>query len=256
VAQAKVSIERRLHRDHEVMVATGDFARLFTGWREHAIRWELGVDGLGEIMMHQGLAGAALQLAFRVPEESTAWTVNVSRPPANLFVTGGGLHQGICGRYFDDGVEDTGFNRLFVQRSHPQKELQRSAVRVEGLDVLEIFEQFFRESEQGSARFVELDATRFAMVLGLPGADPGWVAGLDTAAVRELLDTSRELDTREFVLHCGCNPDRVAGTLARMFADQADEFFRGEAVVEALCPRCGARHLLDRKTFDRLVEDL
>jgi hypothetical protein len=48
----------------------------------------------------------------------------------------------------------------------------------------------------------------------------------------------------------------VAGTLARMFADQADEFFAGEPVVEALCPRCGARHLLDRKTFDRLVNEL
>lgn len=238
------------------MVATGDFARLFTGWREHVTRWELEVDGLGEVMMHQGLAGAALQLAFRVPEESTAWTVNISRPPANLFVTGGGLHHGICGRYFDEGVEDTGFNRLFVQRSHPQKELQRSALHVEGLDVLEIYEQFFRESEQGSARFVELDPTRYAMVLGLPDADAGWVAGLDAAATQDLLEASSELDDREFLLQCGCNPDRVAGTLARMFADQADEFFQGEPVVEALCPRCGARHLLDRKTFDRLVEEL
>ena len=238
------------------MVASGDFARLFTGWREHARRWELKVDGLGEIMMHQGLAGAALQLAFRVPEESTAWTLNISRPEANLFVTGGGTHQTLTGRYFDEGVQDMGFNRLFVQRSHPHKELQRSVLHVDGIDVLDIYEQFFRKSEQGNARFLELDPTRYAMALGLPDSDTDWVAGLDPAGIAELEQAASELDEREFHLHCGCDPDRVAGTLARMFANQADEFFAGEPVIEALCPRCGARHLLDRKTFDRIVQGL
>lgn len=238
------------------MVATGDFAQLFQGWREHAKRWELAVDGLGEIMVHQGLAGAALQLAFRVPEESTAWTVNISRPEANLFVAGGGIHQGITGRYFAEGVQDTGFNRLFVQRSHPNKELQRSAVHVDGIDILDIFEQFFLNSEQGSARFLELDPTHYAMVMGLPAADADWVRGLDQAGFRELEAGASPLDERELVLLCGCSPDKVAGTIARMFADQADEFFAGESIVEALCPRCGARHLLDRKTFDRLVDEL
>jgi molecular chaperone Hsp33 len=143
-----------------------------------------------------------------------------------------------------------------VQRAHPNKPVHRSAVHVDGLDILEIFEQFFLHSEQGSARFLELDPTHFAMVLGLPEADDGWVRGLDQAGFRKLEEGASPLDEREFVLLCGCSPDKVAGTLARMFADQADEFFAGEPVVEALCPRCGARHLLDRKTFDRLVNEL
>jgi molecular chaperone Hsp33 len=256
VTLAKVSIRRSHHRERNVLVATGDFSRIFEAWREHVHRWELPVDGLGEVMMHQGLAGAALQLAFRVPEESTAWTLNLSRPAANLFVTGGGIHQNLTGRYFSEGVQETGFNRLFVQRAHPQKELQRSVLRVRGIDVLDIFEQFFHDSEQTAARLLELDPTTYAMVLALPGADPDWIAGLDPAALRDLDAQATGLDVREFEFHCGCDPDRVAGTLARMFADQADEFFRGEPVVEALCPRCGARHLLDRKTFDLLVDGL
>ena len=238
------------------MIATADCTQLFTGWREHATRWELAVDGLGEVLMHQGLAGAALQLAFRVPEESTAWTVNISRPEANLFVTGGGLHQGITGRYYDDGVQDLGFNRLFVQRAHPHKELQRSVLHVEGIDVLEIFEQFFQNSEQAGARFLELGESQYGMVLGLPAADQDWVRGLDQAGLHDLDREATPMDEREFVLHCGCSPDKVAGTLVRMFADQADEFFAGDPMVEAVCPRCGARHLLDRKTFDRLAEEL
>ena len=149
-----------------------------------------------------------------------------------------------------------GHGRLFVQRSHPHKELQRSVLEVTGLDVLSVFEQFFRDSEQTAARFLEHSATEFSMVLGLPDADDGWIRGLGPDEVARLREQATELDQREFSFRCGCNPDQVASTLARMFAAQADEFFAGEPVVEALCPRCGARHLLDRKTFDRFVEGL
>lgn len=238
------------------MVATGDFGQILRAWREHAERWELAVDGLGEVMMRQALAGAALQLAYRVPEEATAWTVNFARPEANVFVTGGGPHHILTGRYYAEGVRHTGHNRLYVQRSHPQRPVQRSVLDVEGLDLLQIFEQFFRDSEQAPARLVEHSDTAYSMVLGLPGADGDWIAGLSPDEVAGLGDRATPLDRREFVFRCGCDPDQVAATLARMFADRADEFFAGESVVEALCPRCGARHLLDRKTFDLHVEGL
>ena len=92
--------------------------------------------------------------------------------------------------------------------------------------------------------------------MGLPESDPEWIAGLDAGSLDRIHEGAAPLDGREFHLQCGCSPDRVAGTLARMFAKQADKFFAGQPVVEALCPRCGARHLLDRKTFDRLVDEL
>ncbi|RKZ13833.1 hypothetical protein DRQ53_02335 [bacterium] len=256
MATATVTVDRFVLPAQHAMLATGNFAALIRGWQEHAQRWELSVDGLGEVLMHQGLAGAALQLSFRVPEETTAFTLNLHQPPANLFVAGGGAAQTLTGRYYSEGVQESGFSRLFVQRAHPQKELQRSVLRVSGLDLFGIFEQFFASSEQGAARFIEHDATRFSMVLGLPEADPDWLAGLEAADVDDLKQAAERLDERVFKLHCGCSPEKVAGTLTRMFASQADEFFAGEPVVEALCPRCGARHLLDRKTFDRLVDKL
>ena len=236
------------------MFATGDFSSMFRAWHEHAVRWELDIDGLGEIMMHQALAGAALQLAFRVPEESTAWTLNFSQPPANVFVSGGGIENTLTGRYYTEGVQDTGFNRLFVQRAHPRKETQRSVLQVQGLDLLIIFEQFFRDSEQAAARLVEHSPTRFSMVLPLPQEDPSWLAGLDPDDIARLEQEAEPLDERDFVFRCGCSPEKVAAILSRMFADQADEFFKGASTVEAICPRCGARHLLDRVTFDRMTE--
>lgn len=254
--EAAALVRRWILPDQKVMLARGDFSALFAAWHEHADRWDLPLDGLGEIMMHQGLAGAALQLSFRVPEETTAWTLNVQRPPANLFVTGGGPEHTLTGRYYADGVEETGFNRLFVQRAHPHAEHQRSVSQVEGIDVLDIYEQFFRRSEQVAARFLEHDAVDYSMVLGLPDAEVEWVSGLESLDIDGLQAGAELLDEQKFVLHCGCSADRVAGTLARMFANQADEFFAGSPVVEALCPRCGARHLLDRETFDALVREL
>jgi molecular chaperone Hsp33 len=236
------------------MFATGDFSSMFRAWHEHAVRWELDIDGLGEIMMHQALAGAALQLAFRVPEESTAWTLNFSQPPANVFVSGGGIENALTGRYYTEGVQDIGFNRLFVQRAHPRKETQRSVLQVQGLDLLIIFEQFFRDSEQATAHLVEHSPTRFSMVLPLPQEDSSWLSGLDPDEIARLEKEAEPLDERDFVFRCGCSPEKVGAILSRMFADQADEFFSGESTVEAVCPRCGARHLLDRATFDRMTE--
>jgi molecular chaperone Hsp33 len=254
VAGAIATVRRSVLREREALFATGDFSSMFRAWHEHALRWELDVDGLGEIMMHQALAGAALQLAFRVPEESTAWTLNFSQPAANVFVSGGGVHNTLTGRYYTEGVEDTGFNRLFVQRAHPRKETQRSVLQVEGLDLLIIFEQFFRDSEQTMARIVEHSPTRFSMVLPLPQEDPSWLSGLDPDGIARLEQETEALDQRDFVFRCGCSPEKVAVILSRMFVDQADEFFKGEPIVEAICPRCGARHLLDRETFDRMAE--
>jgi hypothetical protein len=256
VAEAVATIRRSVLREREAILATSDFASMFRAWHEHVLRWELEVDGLGEIMMHQALAGAALQLAFRVPEESTAWTLNFSQPTANVFVSGGGSDHALTGRYYAEGVQDTGYNRLFVQRAHPEKEAQRSVLKVEGLDLLDIFEQFFLKSEQAAARIVEHPPTEFSMIMALPEADTSWLPGLEAAEIARLEQEAEPLDQLDFIFHCGCSPEKVAGILTRMFANQADEFFAGEPIVEAICPRCGARHLLDRKTFDRLSDEL
>lgn len=254
MVKAVATVRRLVLREREAMLATGDFSSVFQAWHEHVLRWELEVDGLGEIMMHQALAGAALQLAFRVPEESTAWTLNFSEPTANVFVSGGGHDHNLTGRYYAEGAQDTGYNRLFVQRAHPQKEIQRSVLKVQGLDLLDIFEQFFLNSEQAQARLVEHSPTEFSMVLALPQEDLSWLSGLEAPEIARLAEGAEPLDQRDFSFHCGCSPEKVAGILTRMFANQADEFFDGEPIVEALCPRCGARHLLDRKTFDRMTD--
>lgn len=245
-------VERTILRDHDAMLAVGDFGALFEAYHRHARRWDLPLDPLGLVMMHQALAGACLQLAFRVVEETSAWTLNVGRPPLNLFVTGGSTDHTVTGRYFVDDVKTEADNRLFVQRSHPQREAARSVITVDGIDVLGVFEQYYRSSEQLAARLVELSTHEMAMVLALPGADAQWLESLDVAAVRALhANASEPIDGRTFRFDCGCDGDRIVTAMVQMFGADPDEVFQGDEGLEVQCPRCGARWWIDRELFDR-----
>lgn len=248
----KVCIRRDILRANNAMLARGDFGDYFEAYHAHTRRWDLPLDGLGAVMMHQALAGAALQLSFRVLEEQTAWTLNVHKPPLNLFVAGGGPSSGLVGRYFTEDVATIGESRLFVQRSHPQREATRSVLSVEGLDVFGMAEQYYRKSEQLPARLVELSSTEMAMVLALPGIDEDWLSGLDGAAIRDLAETSEEsVEERTFQFHCGCDGQRMVNALVKMFGDAPEEIFEDEDGIETRCPRCGARWWIDRESFDR-----
>jgi hypothetical protein len=255
--QTTATVERHILRERDAMLGFGDFGALFEAYHAHARRWNLPLDPLGTVMMHQALAGAALQLSFRVVEESTAWTLNVDQPPANVFAAGGGPESTLTGRYFVDDVETVGENRLYVQRSHPKREPTRSVLSVDGIDLFEIFQQYFHRSEQLPVRFVELSSTEMAAVFALPGADASWIRGLDGVDVRALRESSREpIESRTFTFACTCDGERVARALAGMFGDEPETLFQGDPAVEAHCPRCGALWTVDREAFDRAHDRL
>ena len=248
------TVERYILRSRDAMLGYGDFSALFDAYHRHAQKWNLPLDPLGTVMMHQGLGGAALQSSFRVVEETTAWTVNVVQPPANVFVTGGGADSTLTGRYFVDDVASIGENRLYVQRSHPKRETTRSVLTVDGIDLFEIFEQYFLRSEQLPVRFVELSSHEMAAVYALPGADPDWIRDLDGSAMRALRDEAREpIESRVFSFACGCDGERIARALVGMFGADPEELFEGDAAIEASCPRCGALWAIDRALFDRMA---
>lgn len=247
-----VSVQRHFLRAQNAVVAVADFAGLFGAYAAHVRRWDLPMDPLGEVIMRQSLAGAALQMSFRVPEERSAWTLNLCDPALNAFVTGGGAENFLIGRYFVQDVRTEENSRLFVDRSHPKHEPTRSMVTVEGLDVFLILEQFFRRSEQVPARFLELSETRMVMIQGLPRADGEWISQLEQTEVEQLLTGEPEpIETRSFRLHCGCDGDRIARALVQFFRHDPEGLFEGGEGAETSCPRCGANWWIDRDLFER-----
>lgn len=243
-------VHRRYDPDRKVVLAWGDFGGLFASWIEHVRRWELPFDDLLRTMMQQGLAGLCLHVSCRPHDESVGLTLNFREPPINLFLTGDAPTSTVAGRAFVDGVRTAAGNRLFVQTQRPRQGAGQSMLDVQGLDVLEIFEQYYARSEQNLSRFFEFDGDRCLMVQGLPDSHHDWVAGLTPDSAREI-DLTREAQLRRtFRFQCGCSPRRILGALIGIFRRDPEDLFRGESGVETFCPRCGARWWIDRPEFD------
>jgi molecular chaperone Hsp33 len=201
--------------------------------------------------MREGLAASALHLASRPLDEMFGITINIKTPPLNLFVAGDAREAVLTGRAFTEGVKTTEVSRFFVQAHRQRGEPTQSTIDVEGLDVLGMFEDYYRRSEQTQARFFDLDEEHFLMVLALPDSDGEAVAELDRDAARALLDgEARLLDERTVVFRCGCNLDKVLKALRDIFGADPDELFQGEESVETFCPRCGSRWMVSRQEFE------
>jgi molecular chaperone Hsp33 len=242
-------LDRYVDNQRALILTDRRFTALFEAWRRHAGLWELPVDGLSEIMLCQGLAAASLHLANRPRDVTTAWTLNLQQPPTNLFLTGDARHDRVAGRVFTEGVKTAEMSRLFIQTIRPGQEPAESTVQVYGLDILDIFEQYYRVSEQNPARFFELTEDRYLAVLALPGSDRSTLASLSGPDALEILAQAMFLERRVFRFECGCNPQRMLEALRAIFARDPADLFLGDEQVEAACPRCGRRWWVRREQF-------
>jgi len=244
-----VTVHRRLHRGRGVLLSDGRFGAFFEAYLQHARTWATEIDGLIEVMMRQGLAALALHLANRPRDEAVGVTVNFRQPPLNLFLTGDAAEGSLVGRAFAQGVRTAEESRLFVQTRRPRHEPMQSAIEIEGLDLLEIFEQYYARSEQHPARFFELGPEAVLMVLALPGVDLDWLTALSLDEARSLLDDATRVDDRDLRFHCGCNPDRMRDAMRSLFPDDPEQLFEGAKQLETFCPRCGRRWWIQREGF-------
>jgi molecular chaperone Hsp33 len=240
-------LHRHVDNERAVIVTDGYFRPLFEAWERHSALWDLPVDGLTKVMIRQGIAAASLHLANRPRDETTAWTINLQQPPTNLFLTGDARFDRVTGRIFTEGVRTVEISRLFIQAVRPGRDPAESTIQVHGLDILEIFEQYYRRSEQNPARLFELTDDRFLMILGLPGVDPSWIESLAEPDALAALAEARLLERRVFRFECGCSPQRMIEALRTIYAKDLEELFQGDAQVEVSCPRCGRRWWVRRE---------
>lgn len=253
VSESKIGealIERAMDSERQALIAYGDFEQLFQAYLAHCRRWEDVPDHLALTAMRQGLAGAALYLSCRPRDEIVGWTISIQEPPLNLFLTGDAGTNSVTGRAFPDGVREAEANRLFVQSRRPTTGTHESAIEVDGLDVLGIFEQYYDQSEQFPARFFDYDDGRYVMAVGLPGLDEGWLHGLDRDAIADSIRSGSltKLDTRLYRFACGCTEERLREVVRLSYQDNPDELFQDDPAVEVQCPRCG--HMWDIRRED------
>jgi molecular chaperone Hsp33 len=251
----EATVHRFIERSSDVIIARADFERLITAYEDHVRRWENQIDGLALVLASQGLGAATLHLSCRPAGETIGWTVNIRKPPTNLFITGDSAQRSVTGRVFIENVKTAESSRMFVQISRPTEPLAQSTVDVTGLDVLEMFDQFYDQSEQTPARFFEIDEREYMMIVGLPDVDEDWLRELSLEEAVELAEGElKSLGRMVYRFHCGCNPDRIMELMLNLYGDRPAELFEGDAGVEVLCPRCGRRWQIHRDEFDRAAQ--
>lgn len=241
-------LRRRQNREHHLLVTDAHFGDLFETWIDHARTWSGEPDPLSQTMMRQGLAALALHLSNRPRDESTAFTVNFRRPPTNVFLTGDAAASTVTGRVHTENVRVVESSRLFVQTQRPRGGPTQSTIEISTLDLLDVFESYYKRSEQHPARFFEVTEEDFIMVVAFPGATREFIEGLTREGAVQLVSESTLIEERVFRFHCGCDPKRMATVLHSLFPDP-EELFQGEDGVETFCPRCGRRWWIRRDGY-------
>ncbi len=247
----ETTVERFMLRDRELLLARADFAPLFQDHLEHARRWVGEPTGLSLKLMQQGLAAAGLYITFRALDENTAWTLNLSEPPLNIFITADCRTGRVVGRHFEENVATVDHSRLFVQSVRNIGKPQLSGIEVTGFDMLAIFEQYYDQSEQQPARFFQCEASTYLMLAALPDIDAAWLEGLSLVDARALLEAPglQRIEERTVFFGCPCDQARVHEVVRSVFKGKEDELFAGDEQVEVRCPRCGEAYQITREQF-------
>lgn len=247
-----VVVRRFMDPSRTTIVSIGDFSRLFAAWNAHVATFEDSPpDGLVDIMMRQGFAAAVLHLATKRRGEETAFTINIKNPSLNLFFSGDNTKCTITGRAFTRDVKTAADSRMFVESRRGDSSF-RSVIEITGLDVVDIFNQYYVRSEQKNARFVEISESEFVMYFGLPIATHDWSQDEDLSPekVRSAdWSTMTPLDETTFWFQCGCDPDRMIVAMRAIYRDRVEELFLDDERVRFSCPRCGRHWWLTRDRF-------
>jgi Hsp33 protein len=250
-------IQGLIHRPKDAVIAYGNLGSLFATYLEHAKKLNILPDVDATLMMRHGMAAACLHLALHPPDEFTAWTLNIKKPPLNFFICGDNSQFNLTGRVYTRDVKITKSSRLFMESQRPKRKPTSSTLDVDGLNVLKIFEQFYERSEQIPSRLFELSTDEFVLIQGLPRVDQDWLQSLDNEDVRNLLSQNLEsIEERSYTFCCGCDFNKILGVVHGIFKSQVDELFQGNEAVETACPRCGKRYWIMREDFDRGPEKI
>lgn len=252
------SVEVRCYfvRGRNALAARGDFGPLFVDAYLHLmdqrITLEPGWDGL----LKDGLAALALHLASRPRAEATAWTVNLADPVLNLFVTGSNRQGAVTGRIFSRNVRRSPRHLFFSQTTSDGHPARQSTVEFEEADMFRAVETYYRQSEQRPARYFRHGPEDLVMVTAQPDCDMPWFLTLDDGLIRRL-DADEELsllETRRFRFHCGCDLDRIYAVIGSLPGPSREELFAEDGAAVASCPRCGAKHRIDRQGLRAFLE--
>jgi molecular chaperone Hsp33 len=247
-----IEVRTYFARGKNALVARAEFSELYAALYLHQLDAGIRLEPAADQLIRDALAALTLHCASRPWNESTAWTVNIQDPLANVFVAGDNRLGTVIGSVFTENVREGKTGLFYADTVVGADAPRRSTVEITGGEFFAAVETFYAQSEQRPARLFRHDEEDIVMVSAQPDCDLDWLQGLDAAAVRRL-DREVELallEQRHYRFACGCNQERILAMILPMMREGPDELFQGEEVLRIHCPRCGTRHTVTRELVE------
>lgn len=238
-------------RGRNVLLARASLGPLYVDYYLHLMQHGIRNDEPADLMLKEALAVMTLHLCSRPQDEVSAWTINLTGPLMNIFVTGGSRPGRVTGRVFTEDVKQGASNLFIAQITRPNHQPRQSLVPFEGRDILRAAETFYEQSEQRLTRVFRGENETFTMLTAEPDCDVGWLRRLSSADLPSL-DAQEHLvplETRGYVFECGCSIDRLYPLLNRLSREDLDVVF-SDGFATVTCPRCGAVFNTPREHFE------
>lgn len=244
-------------RNRNVLLTHGDFQPLFERWHRHHDRHGLDLEPAQANRFEDALAAFVLHLAGQPRNRHMSWTINLGKPPVNLFLGGSTYDGTVTGRLFTENVAEFNQGQFYQESYAAGKGPFRSHATFDGGDVLDAVAQYYAASEQRPARIFHLGGCKFAMAHAHPDYDEGWFTSLTTDIVADIAKKEElgKIESREFGWSCGCEtPGRLLGALAPAYKSNPAGMFGDADSIEVRCPRCAARHTVTRVQLETHLE--
>jgi len=239
-------------RYRNILLTHADFTPLFTDFFQHLQRFGINLSKEQGVLFRDFLAAFALHAASLPRNAVLSWTVHLTDPLINVFLTGDTEFSTLTGRLFTDGVKDDGEPVLYQDLKRAGKPMHRSIVAIPNAEPLRVVEHYYGQSEQRPARLFHLGEDRYALLGAHPDWDHGWFSeqtpeSLLTLSERETLARIESRSTRWL---CGCHHQKILEVLTLSVANDLDEVFEGEEVITVNCPRCGGKYRVSREALE------
>lgn len=239
-------------RERNALIARGDFSRLWIDYYLHLADTGQQLAPQEDSKLKDAVAAICLHAAGRPWNERIAWTLHFEQPLRNFFVTADNPQGLVVGTCFDEDVKSKGQDLFYADVLAEKKEPRRSVVELSSQSLWEDVEQFYRQSEQRTARFFHYSEEDLVLVSAQPDCDEEWLAGLTVEDIRSV--DQREqlslLEQRFFHWQCGCSEARMLAILAPGMKSDPETLFGGDTSLRMRCPRCGRRYVITREALE------
>jgi len=244
-------------RGRNVLLTRADLSPLFVDYYLHLAEHGIKQAPEHDRLLKESLAAFALHCAARPRHEHLAWTINFQEPLVNLFLVGDNDDCTIAGRVFTENVRVAEHNVFYsdIAAGRVGAVPRRSIVNFEGTDAFRVAEVFYATSEQRIARYFDLGEDNFAMLTAHPDCDEKWLRAVDLTGVRALAATEHltPIERRSYVWRCGCNQQKILGTLAAAAREDMAAVFGSDESIRVTCPRCAASYVITREAMEAFL---